>query len=94
MIIEMLACVGVGEYVLRSSHSTKDSLFDVTENAILVNEASPQAIAMALDCIWKNKTLGMELGQRGRDVVENYFNIKYQMSQYRSLYRYIYENHK
>ena len=60
--------------------------FSVTDNAVVVNIASPHALALAVEALISNATLRLELGERGRRTVEKYFTVERQMNQYRELY--------
>jgi len=88
---------GVGDYVL-SPHPTAPMQdeeegdgrmpnIEVAANAILLNKASPHAIADAIELLYTNDSLRMELGAKGRESVKSYFIVERQMIQYSKLYR-------
>ena len=60
--------------------------FTVTTNAVVVNTASPQAVANAVHYLVMNETLRYELGQAGKQTVRSYFHVDRQMEQYREFY--------
>ena len=82
---------GVGQYV-RSPLKNSDmqsELFSIGENAILVNEASPQALALGIACLLDDGELRKRIGEAGRITVTNHFRSEQQMWRYEQLYRYL-----
>jgi glycosyltransferase involved in cell wall biosynthesis len=84
----------VGEYVL--SPAQEDSvaanatdgrpLFTVSPNAVIVNSATPDAIAQAVHHLILYPKLREELGRAGRRTVTERFHLARQMDQYSRLY--------
>ena len=66
--------------------SSESADFVVTTNAVVVNKASPHAIANAVYHLIMNDTLRDELGQAGKKTVHSYFHVDRQMKQYRKFY--------
>jgi len=81
---------GIGEYVRPPAEDTggqERPMVQVTPNALLVNDASPAAIAQAVDMLYRNITLRKYVGFQGRKTVLSYFSTDRQMRQYSELYR-------
>ena len=85
---------GVGQYVsgqnyegYESGHNSDSPLFTITKNTILVNEATPTALALAVMYIIQNNTLRHALGVAGRRTAETRFSSDRQMQGYRDVYR-------
>ncbi len=51
---------------LRPGNASQSSLFTVGPNAVLVNTATPQAIAQAVHYFIKNPEVRLQIGQAGR----------------------------
>jgi glycosyltransferase involved in cell wall biosynthesis len=79
---------GVGEYVRKPSQdeAEHDALFSVSENAVVVHRATPEAIAAAVHHLVLRPELRRALGQAGRQTVLTHFTVSRQMSQYAQLY--------
>lgn len=83
---------GVGEYVDEPAEEEacprceSPPLFSVSSNAVVVNEASPRAIAAAVLHVASNPALGESIGREGRRTVLRYFTLERQMEQYSQLY--------
>ena len=83
---------GVGEYVqdpdgYRHSVPTPTDAFSISPNAIVLNEASPRAMAAAVEALRDQPALRTSLGRAGRDTVLRYFTVDRQMKQYAALYK-------
>ena len=87
---------GVGEYVIPvpvpSVNATgiqpeQLSPFTVTPNCVLVNIASPQAVAEAVLALVLDEGLRMRLSAAGRISIERVFTLHRQMQLYGDLYR-------
>jgi glycosyltransferase involved in cell wall biosynthesis len=89
-------CVGIGDYVAQpapvqqttSNASSTDNppAFSVSANAVIVNIATPEAIADAVLFLGDNPALRADLGRAGRQTVLDYFTVDRQMEQYSVLY--------
>ncbi len=87
---------GVGEYVGKQipRHSPiydalnirNDSRLDLTENAVLVNEAKPEALAAGVTLLMRNHALRTAMALSGREMVVNHFDLYKQMALYDELY--------
>jgi glycosyltransferase involved in cell wall biosynthesis len=62
-------------------------MYSISSNAMIVNEASPAAIASAVMALFHNRTLRHSIGDAGRDRVRSFFTVERQMAQYSELYR-------
>jgi len=91
------AAGGVGQYVHdpgvaqeqeRTQEQTGD-LFRVGSNAVVVQEASPQALAAAVAALLDDGALRERLGAAGRRTVVEFFRAEQQMWRYEQLYRYL-----
>jgi glycosyltransferase involved in cell wall biosynthesis len=80
---------GVGEYVKEPVQvgSKHDTLFSVSENAVVVHRATPEAIAAAVHHLVMRPELRRALGQAGRRIVTADFTIDSQVQRYAELYR-------
>jgi glycosyltransferase involved in cell wall biosynthesis len=87
--------VGIGEYVYPStdsgSSSSSFSYFDITNNAVVLNTAAPEAMSDAILHLATNPLLARTLGNNGRESLKVYFTIERQMKQYENLYDAIFE---
>lgn len=88
----IITVAGVGEYV-RGPHAagasgiaTDTTDFTVTPNAVVVNTATPVAIARAVHHLVSHPQLRAELGRAGRRTVTERFHLSRQMEQYSDLY--------
>ena len=89
--------VGIGEYVVDPRfHPDNDPTiikdmktpsFSISTNAIVVNIASPDAIADSFFILMSNSTLRHSIGDAGRQTIISYFTIDRQMCQYSSFYK-------
>ncbi|CAE7445186.1 unnamed protein product [Symbiodinium microadriaticum] len=88
---------GVGEYIVppasvnikqESAAGGKQgqAAFTISPNCMLVNVASPQAVADAVEVLVRNKSLRIRLGAAGRMSIERVFAVPRQMKQYEELY--------
>ncbi len=87
----VLARTGVGEYVhsptVGNATTQEDRrLFAVSPNAVIVNTATPVAIARAVHHLIVHPQLREELGVAGRRTVTERFHLARQMDQYSDLY--------
>ena len=84
---------GIGEYVQdpalsRNSSSAsghyidQEGDFSVSNNAVLVNRATPVAMARATSFLINHPELREELGRSGRETVIAHFGVQRQMQQY------------
>jgi glycosyltransferase involved in cell wall biosynthesis len=96
-------CLGVGEYVDggRLEYLETDTYyettikhncemhksFNISTNAVIINEAHPDAILRGIVCLVEDIELRKTLGRNGRRTVEKYFRVERQMHQYETLYR-------
>ena len=73
-----------------NSHQTNNNdrkpSFSIASNAIVVNIATPQAIADAVDFLIQNCTARYSIAVNGRATVKSYFTVERQMDQYSELY--------
>jgi glycosyltransferase involved in cell wall biosynthesis len=90
--------VGIGEYVFPSVTSRNSlsgpSYYEVTENAVVLNTAAPEAMSDAILHLATNPILARTIGNKGRDSLKIYFTLDRQMKQYENLYDSIFENLK
>jgi len=93
--------IGIGEYVkapdnysqhFNSTEEIED--FTISSNAIIVNRASPQALANAAFYLITHPDVSRSIGKAGRQTVLSYFTIERQMKQYSQLYQYIHHHHR
>lgn len=78
---------GIGEYVRGPSESGKSKVpFTVASNAVLVNTATPEAVAEAVHYLILHPEVRKRLGVEGRRSVEKFFTVERQMEQYAKLY--------
>ena len=66
--------------------NSKSSQFTVAPNAVIVNEASPDAVASAVAALIDDPYLGQRIGALGRKIVEDEFNVVRQSKEYENLY--------
>jgi glycosyltransferase involved in cell wall biosynthesis len=76
----------------KSSSSSADtfnaqSSYSISSNAVLINIATPAAVANAVGAVVYDPILRHRLGKAGRQTVEAYFTSDRQMKQYTDLYR-------
>lgn len=64
------------------------SSFSVSPNAVLLNSATPTAIAEAAYYLIRNPEVRNRIGQAGRATVASLFTVEKQMEQYSRLYEY------
>ncbi len=89
------AAGGVGQYVREPRSDgiqNQHTHFYIGENALLVNDASPQAIASAVLHLLNDSVLRTNLGVMGRLTVTSNFRNDQQMWRYEQLYRYLYQH--
>ena len=67
--------------------------FSISSNAIIVNRASPQALANAAFYLIIHPDVGQSIGKAGRQTVLSYFTIDRQMKQYSDLYQHLHLHH-
>ena len=81
---------GIGEYVQKPFNADADSTaipdYAVSSNAVVVNRATPLALARAVHYLITHPAERRSIGRRGRETVLSYFTIKRQMQQYSELY--------
>ena len=65
---------------------TNNNTLTITSNALLVNTATPEALAQAVLFLLCNPSLGLQMGRAGRATVEGDFTIDQQMIKYSNLY--------
>jgi len=85
------AIAGIGEYVEDPSlnfavNQTQQEFFSVGTNAVVVNTASPEAIAEAVFYLIRNPSVRISLGRKGRETVMRGFSVDRQIMQYSMLY--------
>ena len=91
---------GIGEYIEVEEELTEgdnddttvgvgknNTQYQVVKNAVLVNEASPKAIAAAILALEDDVDLRVRIGLAGRRTIESYFSIDRQINEYANLYR-------
>ena len=92
----ILCFLGIGEYVAdpgpSSVSDTTDPLrsippYSISTNAMIVNIASPDAVADAVLTLLGNSALRKSLSDAGRRTVASYFTVDRQMKQYETFYR-------
>ena len=83
-----------GKECIHSSSESADSEFTVTSNAVLVNKATPQAIAKAVSHLIHNKNLRNQISHAGMETVQSYFTVSRQMKQYREFYTKLISNYR
>ena len=85
---------GIGEYVenpkkINSTdvdNNTSTGEYSVSSNAVVVNSATPLALAHAAHYLITHPAVRRSIGHRGRQTVLSYFTIQRQMQQYSDLY--------
>eukprot|EP01041_Mallomonas_annulata_P002333 gene2333-4537_t len=85
---------GVGEYIEQANHQGNAkgegegewSSVQAVDNVVLVNEASPLALAHAVQLLMDDEELRKHIGNRGRQTILSYFTLERQMKQYEDLY--------
>jgi glycosyltransferase involved in cell wall biosynthesis len=83
---------GVGQYIgepFKNVSMQQSEVFTVGENAVLINEASPQALAMGVAHLLDDIKLQNQIGISGRLTVRKHFNTDLQMWHYAQLYRFL-----
>ena len=60
--------------------------FSVGHNAVLVNEATPNAIAAAVVHLYRNPAVAAAIGEAARRTVVERFHVNAQMRKYHRLY--------
>jgi glycosyltransferase involved in cell wall biosynthesis len=81
---------GIGEYVEapeKEKNPKSPNPYSISSNAVIVNIASPDAVAEAVLLLINDSNLRRSIGKKGRETIESYFTIKRQMEQYSVLYR-------
>jgi glycosyltransferase involved in cell wall biosynthesis len=81
---------GIGEYVADPQYMDNfDSKapFSLSYNAVVLNIATPDAIASAVFYLMNNRPLMGSMGKAGRETIKSYFTIERQMRQYTTLYK-------
>jgi len=84
-----LAVGGVGQYVRPSEQTVRAdnaTLFSIGDNALIVHEASPAALAEGVKLLVQDVGLRLRLGAAGRETVVQYFREEQQMARYAELY--------
>ena len=93
-----LLLTGIGEYVEdpKKNAEMKDTSADdstaeysVSSNAVVVNRATPLAIAHAAHYLIAHPAVRRSIGLKGRQTVLSYFTIQRQMEQYADLYAFL-----
>ena len=69
-----------------SARDISTPAFSLASNAVVVNIATPQAIAEAVDFLIRNCSARSAIAAGGRDTVLAYFTVERQMDQYSELY--------
>lgn len=80
---------GIGEYVEDPQYvDGYDSIaaFSLSSNAVILNIASPEAVASAVFYLVNHRNLMDSVGRGGREIVKSYFTVERQMQQYTTLY--------
>jgi glycosyltransferase involved in cell wall biosynthesis len=84
---------GIGEYVMQphSSPATSNATaaFVVSENAVVLNRATPGAVASAVLHLAGDKALRRRIGKAGRQTVLRHFATARQMGNYEQLYTHL-----
>ena len=70
----------------QDADSTNSLEYSVSTNAVVVNSATPDAIAQASLFLITHPAERNSIGRRGRQTVLSYFTIQRQMQQYSDLY--------
>jgi glycosyltransferase involved in cell wall biosynthesis len=90
MFTDFYRHLGIGDYVALPPVSmatlSPGSNFTVSSNAVVVNVASPEAIAEAVVFLIENPSVRELVGRAGRQTVLDYFTVDRQMEQYSVLY--------
>lgn len=73
------------ECVLRQQYFLQRG-FEVSHNAVVVNNVSVEALVNAAMFLVRNPVLRRHLGRNSRTTVGNYFTVNRQMAQYEDLY--------
>lgn len=74
---------------MNSTQSTAP--FTVSPNAVLVNTASPLAVAQAVHFLIRHPEQRRAIGAAGRETVTRHFHVERQMRQYSDLYSALHE---
>jgi glycosyltransferase involved in cell wall biosynthesis len=84
---------GVGEYVAAPSEVgfNETTEFSVSENAVVLQHATPTAVANAVFHLVRRPELRKSIGEAARRTVESYFATSRQMRQYEELYSLLHE---
>ena len=69
-----------------------DSDFSLSSNAVVVNRATPQALAKAAYYLIIHPDVSESIGKQGRETILSYYTIERQMKQYEELYLYLHYN--
>ena len=67
--------------------------FDVVDNALVLNNASPLAVGNATIYLIKNNAVRQKIVKNGIETVQKYFSVQRQIKQYSRLYRDIYDTY-
>ena len=70
----------------------EESAFSISSNAVVVNQATPHALAKAAYYLIRHPNISRSIGKQGRDTVLSYYTIQRQMKQYEELYLYLHYN--
>ncbi|KAJ1410912.1 hypothetical protein B484DRAFT_455756, partial [Ochromonadaceae sp. CCMP2298] len=76
-----------------SGSASGESLFSVSANAVIVNQATPQALAAATLHLLKFPSLRAEMGFNARETILRRFSVQRQMQQYDELYSALYREY-
>ena len=82
---------GIGEYVEDPSlniaaNQTQQEYFSVGTNSVVVNTATPEAIAEAVYFLIRNPSVRISISRKGRETVARGFSMNRQIMQYSMLY--------
>lgn len=69
-----------------------DDDFSISSNAVIVNRATPQALAKATHYLIMHPDVCEAIGKQGRETIVSYYTIERQMKQYEDLYLYLHYN--
>eukprot|EP01032_Pedospumella_encystans_P017323 gene17323-19744_t len=71
---------------MNNSYNDSQMDFSVSENAVVVDRATPVALAKATLHLIRQPALRSALGRRGRQIILDHFTVQRQMAQYELLY--------
>ena len=78
--------------VLLEKEEEEETAFSISSNAVVVNQATPHALAKAAYYLIRHPNISKSIGKQGRNTVLSYYTIQRQMKQYEELYLYLHYN--